>query len=236
MTKFLITEDNLVPSTIHIGGGVLPYSLGRGVPLGSRKSNPLLDQILQILWPYTRLKMLNCSWFQSFVRDPIKWDPIPDQFSMITRPYTRLMAWKLNSFEWHIQCTHIAKLWEYPPRGQSPHHHVFVCGGTGVIHTYMYPPDIPPTTGITTLLFSSCFKSPGYNLILYQRLNLPENWIRDLQVGPVRELIILAVPASAGRGEKMPHTHVYSTKSPFCSMSWLSFWLMSFSPSQFICM
>ena len=29
--------------------GVLPYSLGRGVPPGSRKSYPLLDQILQIL-------------------------------------------------------------------------------------------------------------------------------------------------------------------------------------------
>ena len=31
------------------GGGVLPYSLGVGVPLGSRKSYPLLDQILQVL-------------------------------------------------------------------------------------------------------------------------------------------------------------------------------------------
>ena len=28
------------------GGGVLPYSLGGGVLLGSRKSYPLLDQIL----------------------------------------------------------------------------------------------------------------------------------------------------------------------------------------------
>ena len=28
------------------GGGVLPYSLGEGVTLGSRKSYPLLDQIL----------------------------------------------------------------------------------------------------------------------------------------------------------------------------------------------
>ena len=28
------------------GGGVLPYSLGEGVSLGSRKSYPLLDQIL----------------------------------------------------------------------------------------------------------------------------------------------------------------------------------------------
>ena len=31
------------------GGGVFPYSLGGGVPLGSRKSYLLLDQILQIL-------------------------------------------------------------------------------------------------------------------------------------------------------------------------------------------
>ena len=31
------------------GGGVLSYSLGGGVPLGLRKSYPLLDQILQIL-------------------------------------------------------------------------------------------------------------------------------------------------------------------------------------------
>ena len=31
------------------GEGVLPYSLGGGVPLDSRKSYPLLDQILQIL-------------------------------------------------------------------------------------------------------------------------------------------------------------------------------------------
>ena len=60
------------------GGGVLPCSLGGDVPLGSQKSYPLLDQILQILWPYTRLKMLNCSWFQSFVSDPIKPDPILD--------------------------------------------------------------------------------------------------------------------------------------------------------------
>ena len=37
------------------GGGILTYSLGGGAPLGSRKSYPLLDQILQILWPYVRL-------------------------------------------------------------------------------------------------------------------------------------------------------------------------------------
>ena len=68
---------------------ILPYSLGGGVPLGSRKSCPLLDQILQILWPSTRPKIFNYSWFQSFMSDPVKRDPILDQFSMITRPYTR---------------------------------------------------------------------------------------------------------------------------------------------------
>ena len=31
------------------GGGLLPYSSSGGGPLGSRKSYPLLDQILQIL-------------------------------------------------------------------------------------------------------------------------------------------------------------------------------------------
>ena len=34
------------------GGGILTYSLGGGVPLGSQKSYPvLLEYILQILWP-----------------------------------------------------------------------------------------------------------------------------------------------------------------------------------------
>ena len=75
-----------VTSLVGGGGGVLPYSLGGGVPLGLRKSYPLLDQILQFS---TRPKMLNCSWLQSFVSHPIKQDPILDQFSMITRPYTR---------------------------------------------------------------------------------------------------------------------------------------------------
>ena len=41
-------------------GRVLPYSLGGGVLLGSQKSYPLVDQMLQILWPFTRLKIL-CS-------------------------------------------------------------------------------------------------------------------------------------------------------------------------------
>ena len=89
-------------------GGVLPYSLGQDVPLGSQKSYPLLDQILQILWPYTRLKLLNCSWFQSFVSDPIKWDPILDQFSMITRLYTRPNGLKTIPFP--VADTHIGAL------------------------------------------------------------------------------------------------------------------------------
>ena len=74
--------------------GVLPYSLGGGVPLGSRKSYPLLDQIFQFLWPSTRPKMLNYSCFlflfQCFASDPVKRDPILDQISIITRPFTRL--------------------------------------------------------------------------------------------------------------------------------------------------
>ena len=95
------------------GPGVLSYSLGGGVPLGSQNSYSLLDQILQILWPYTRLKILNCSWFQSFVSDPVKRDPILDQFSMITRPYTRLNG--LIAIPFPAAHTHIANIWKYPP-------------------------------------------------------------------------------------------------------------------------
>ena len=84
------------------GGGVLPYSLGGDVSLCSRKYYPLLDQILQILWLYTRLNMLNCSCFQSFVSDPVKRDLILDQFCMITRPYTRLNGLKPYPFQRHI--------------------------------------------------------------------------------------------------------------------------------------
>ena len=81
--------------------GVLPYSLGGGVPLGSRKSNPLLCRpnfASFMTLQYTRLKMLNCSRFQSFANDPVKRDPILDQFSVITRPYmcTRLVKWLEN--------------------------------------------------------------------------------------------------------------------------------------------
>ena len=87
------------------------YSLGGVVPLGSQKSYPLLDQILQILWPYTRLKLLNCSWFQSFVSSPIKRDP------MITRTYTRLNGLKTIPFP--VTHTHIANIWEYQTPGLS---------------------------------------------------------------------------------------------------------------------
>ena len=95
------------------GSGLLPYSLGGGVPQDSRKSYPLLDQILQILWPYTRLKMLNCSWFQSFVSDPVKRDPTLDQFPMSTRPYTRLNGLKTIPFP--AAHTRIANIWDYTP-------------------------------------------------------------------------------------------------------------------------
>ena len=46
-----------------------PLGITLGVLLGSRKSYPLLDQILQILWPYIRPEMLKlflisvfCEW------------------------------------------------------------------------------------------------------------------------------------------------------------------------------
>ena len=46
-----LSDDALVLCEARRVGveGVLPYSLGGGVPLGSRKSCPLLDHILQIL-------------------------------------------------------------------------------------------------------------------------------------------------------------------------------------------
>ena len=45
----LLTMTTLFEIAVYPGRGVLPYSLGGGVPLGSRKSYPLLDKILQIL-------------------------------------------------------------------------------------------------------------------------------------------------------------------------------------------
>ena len=78
---------------------------------------PLLDQILQTLWPYTRLKLLNCSWFRSFVSDPVKQDPILDQFFMITKPYIRLNGLKTIPFP--VAHTRITNIWEYSPPGLS---------------------------------------------------------------------------------------------------------------------
>ena len=57
--------------------------------------------------------MLNCSWFHSFVSDPVKRNHILDQFSMITRPYTRLNGLKTIPFP--AGHTRIANIWEYPP-------------------------------------------------------------------------------------------------------------------------
>ena len=101
------------------GGGVLPYSLG-GVYRWVRESPtyPLLDHNFANLWFYTRLKMPNCSWFQSFVSDPVKRDPKLDQFSMITRPFTRPNGLKTVLFP--VASTRIANIWEPSPPPPSP--------------------------------------------------------------------------------------------------------------------
>ena len=52
MTEIIIRKIIMVlmiTVVMVVPGRVLPYSLGGGVPLGSRKSYPLLDQIFQIL-------------------------------------------------------------------------------------------------------------------------------------------------------------------------------------------
>ena len=95
------------------GGGRYSHIVWVGCAAGL--SYPLLDQILQILWPHTSLKMLNCSWFQCFVSDPVKRDPILDQFSIITRPYTRQNGLKTIPVPAAHTC--IANIWEYPPGG-----------------------------------------------------------------------------------------------------------------------
>ena len=73
--------------------------------------------------------MLNCSWFQSFVSDPIKQDPILDQISIITRPYTRpnglntiplIRPNGLKTIPFPAAHTHIANIWEYPPPPAPP--------------------------------------------------------------------------------------------------------------------
>ena len=67
------------------------------------------DKASEILVP----QMLNCSWFQSFVSDPVKRDPILDQLSMITWPYTRLNG--LKTIRFPAVHSRIANIWEYPP-------------------------------------------------------------------------------------------------------------------------
>ena len=49
--SYIAKQNNMTPEAKFDTRGVevFPYSLGGGVPLGSRKSYPLLDQILQIL-------------------------------------------------------------------------------------------------------------------------------------------------------------------------------------------
>ena len=47
--KFIVTLSDLWGGGGQLPQGVLPCNLGGGVPLGLRKSYPLLDQILQIL-------------------------------------------------------------------------------------------------------------------------------------------------------------------------------------------
>ena len=49
VTKDFIQTVAVRLQSVETSGGVLPYSLGGGVPLGSQTSYSLLDQILQIL-------------------------------------------------------------------------------------------------------------------------------------------------------------------------------------------
>ena len=72
------------PNGENLGG--YSYIVWVGVCCWVRES-PTLYLLDQILWPSTKPKMLNYSWFQSFVSNPVKRDPILAQFSMITRPY-----------------------------------------------------------------------------------------------------------------------------------------------------
>ena len=61
----------------------------------------------------------NCSWFQSSVSNPVKWDPILDRFSMITRPYTRPND--LKTIHFPVAHTHIANIWSTPPPPRYVH-------------------------------------------------------------------------------------------------------------------
>ena len=111
------------------GGGTPIYSFGWGCAAGFAKVLPFTRPNFAILWPYTRLKMLSCSWLQSFVSDPVKWDPILDQFSMITRPYTRPNGLKTIPFS--AAHTRIANMWEYHP---SPPVNMFKLGWSCVLY------------------------------------------------------------------------------------------------------
>ena len=71
------------------GGGAYSHIVEWGCAAWFAKVLPFTKD--QILWPSTRPKMLNFSWFQSFVSDPIKRDPILDQ-----------MAWKPYPLQRHI--------------------------------------------------------------------------------------------------------------------------------------
>ena len=65
----------------HFPRGILPYSLGGGVPLGSRKSYPrpnFANFVTLYQTKNTQLFLISV-----FVSDPVKRDPLLDQFSMI---------------------------------------------------------------------------------------------------------------------------------------------------------
>ena len=125
---FSITSLSLMTTCSHSRG--YSHIVWWGCTAGFAKVPPFIDQILQILWPNTRLKMLSCSWFQSFMSDPVKWDLILDHFSMITRPYTRINGLKTISFP--AAHTRRANILEYP---RGPHQHKEICRGQSFHHS-----------------------------------------------------------------------------------------------------
>ena len=100
----------LVEQSCTGGGGGYFHVVWEGVWRWVREVLPFARLNFANLWPYTRVKMLNCSWLQSFVRDPVKRDPILDQFSVSTRSYTRLNGLKTVPFS--AAHTRIANIWE----------------------------------------------------------------------------------------------------------------------------
>ena len=96
-------------AVMHGGGGYF-HVAWEGVWRWVREVLPFARLNFANLWPYTRVKMLNCSWLQSFVRDPVKRDPILDQFSISTRSYTRLNGLKTVPFS--AAHTRTANIWE----------------------------------------------------------------------------------------------------------------------------